>query len=58
MPKTVGQQGESKAFSVMIPKDVYEALIKDGEENERTLSQTIRWVLKQYVENRNREKGE
>lgn len=51
MPKTVGPDGEvSKAFSVMLPETIYEALIKDGKENERTLSQTVRWGLKYYVE--------
>jgi hypothetical protein len=57
MPKTVGQQGESKAFSVMLPIEIYEALIEDGKENERSLSQTIRWILKQYVENKKKERS-
>lgn len=40
----------NKLFSVMIPQEMYDALIEDGKENERTMSQTIRWGLKQYLE--------
>jgi predicted CopG family antitoxin len=57
MPKTVGPKEDTKAFTVMIPTDVYNDLLKDGEENERTLSQTIRWILKKYVENKKKERS-
>jgi hypothetical protein len=53
MPKQVNQNEDMKRFYVTIPKDIYDALLRDGKENERTLNQTVRWALKQYVENKN-----
>lgn len=47
------QNEDMKRVYVTIPKDIYDALLQDGKENERTLNQTFRWALKQYVENKN-----